>query len=61
MKVKRQLKDGFKMPREEALKRADKKEDKRINFVTTQSAYLPNVNRILKRHSHFLKEEDLDK
>ena len=61
VQVKRQLKDGFKMSREEALKRADKKEDRRINFVTTHSAYLPNINKILKRHGHFLKEEGLDK
>ena len=59
--VNRQLKESFKMPREEALQRVEKKEDKRINFVTTHSAYLPNVNRILKRHGHFLKEEGLEK
>ena len=61
VQVSRQLKEGYKMPREEALKRAEKKEDKRINFVTTHSAYLPNVNKILKRHGHFLREEGLDK
>ena len=61
VQVSRQLKEGYKMPREEALKRAEKKEDKRINFVTTHSAYLPNINKILKRHGHFLKEEGLDK
>ena len=43
------------------MERAEKREDKRINFVTTHSAYLPNVNKILKRHGHFLKEEGLDK
>ena len=61
VQIKRQLKEGFKMSREEALERAGKKEDKRINFVTTHSAYLPNINRILKRHGHYLKEEGLDK
>ena len=59
--IKRQLKEGFKMSREEALERAKKKEDKKINFVTTHSAYLPNVNKILKRHGHYLKEEGLDR
>ena len=59
--MKRQLKEGYKMTREEAMERAKKKEDKRINFVTTHSAYLPNINRILKRHGHYLKEEGLDK
>ena len=61
MQVKRQLQQGFKMSREEALERVEKKEDKRINFVITHSAYLPNVNKILKRHRHFLKEEGLDR
>ena len=42
------------MTRAEALKRAEKKADDRINFVTTHSSYLPNVNKILRRHSHFL-------
>ena len=49
------------MSREEALRRAEKKSDERINFVTTHSSYLPNVNRILRRHSHYLREEGLDK
>ena len=61
MQVQRQLKEGFRMTRERALERAEKKKDKRINFVTTHSAFLPNVNKILKRHGHFLKEEGLDK
>ena len=55
------LKEGFKMTREEALKRAEKKTDSKINFVTTHSAFLPNINKILKRHGHFLKEEGMDK
>ena len=59
--MKRQLKEGFRMSRDKAMERAEKREDKRINFVTTHSAYLPNVNKILKRHGHFLKEEGLDK
>ena len=61
VQVGRQLKEGYKMTRERALERVEKKEDKRINFVTTHSAYLPNINKILKRHGHFLKEEGLDK
>ena len=61
LQVSRQLKEGFKMSREDALKRVKRKEDNRINFVTTHSAYLPNVNKILKRHGHFLKEEGLDR
>ena len=58
--VKRQMKEGFKMRREEALERAVKKKDDRINFVVTHSAYLPKVNDILKRHGHYLKEDGLD-
>ena len=59
--VRRQLKEGFKMSREEALKRATKKKDDRINFVLTHSAYLPKVGNILKRHRHYLKEDGLEK
>ena len=59
--IKRQMREGFKMKREEALNRAEKKTDEKINFVTTHSAFLPNVNRILRRHSHFLREEGLDR
>ena len=61
VQVGRQLKEGYKMTRERALERVEKKEDKRINFVTTHSAYLPNINKILKRHGHYLKEVGLDK
>lgn len=56
----RQLKEAFNMDRNEALRRVEKKSDKRINFVTTHSAYLPNVSRILKRHGHYLKEDGLE-
>ena len=59
--VKRQLREGFKMRREQALERAGKKEDNRINFVLTHSAYLPNVSNIIKRHGHYLKEDGLEK
>ena len=41
--------------------RAEKRNDSRINFVTTHSVYLPNVNQILKRHSHYLEEDGLGK
>ena len=58
--VRRQMRETFKMGRKEALKRVDKKKDKRVNFVITHSGYLPNVNRILKRHSHYLEEDGLD-
>ena len=58
--VGRQLKEAFNMDRNEALRRVEKKSDKRINFVTTHSAYLPNVSRILKRHGHYLKEDGLE-
>ena len=48
--VSRQMREAFKMDREDALKRVERrKDDNRINFVTTHSAYLPNVNRILRR------------
>ena len=49
------------MTRKEALVRAEKKKDEKINFVTTHSLHLPNVNKILKRHGHYLKEEGLDR
>ena len=59
--VSRQMREAFKMDREDALKRVERrKDDNRINFVTTHSAYLPNVNRILRRHSHYLKEDGLE-
>ena len=58
--VGRQMKEAFKMERKDALERVQKKGDSKINFVTTHSAYLPNVNRILKRHSHYLKEDGLE-
>ena len=61
IQVDRQLKEGYKLTREEALERAEKKADKKINFVTTHSKYLPNINKILRRHSHYLKEEGLEK
>ena len=59
--VRRQLREGLKMGREEALERAEKRKDERINFVLTHSAYLPNVSNILKRHSHYLREDGLEK
>ena len=37
-----------------------KKEDRRVNFVLTHSGYLPNVNRILKRHRHYLEEDGME-
>ena len=57
--VRQQMKESFKMDRNQALRRVEKKTDKRVNFVLTHSAYLPNVNRILKRHGHYLKEDDM--
>ena len=61
VQIERQLKEGYKMTREAALERVKHKEDNKINFVTTHSAYLPNINRILKKHSHFLREDGLEK
>ena len=58
--VRKQKKETFKMEREKALERVEKKKDKRVNFVVTLSAYLPNVNKILKRHSHYLKEDGME-
>ena len=49
------------MTRAGALKRVEKKADSKINFVTTHSAYLPNINKILRRHGHYLREDGLDK
>ena len=48
------------MEREDALERVEKKKDNKINFVTTYSSYLPNVNKILRRHSHYLREDGLE-
>ena len=45
------------MERDQALRRVERKTDRRVNFVLTHSGYLPNVNRILKRHEHYLKED----
>ena len=50
------MKETFKMERGKALERVEKKTDKRVNFVITHSTYLPNVNKIMKRHGHY--EED---
>ena len=61
MQVDRQLREGFKMTRDDALMRAEKKTDKKINFVTTHSSYFPNINQILRRHGHYLREEGMDK
>ena len=55
--VKRQIKEGLKMERGEVLERAEKRRDERINFVLTQSVYLPNVSTIIKRHGHYLRED----
>ena len=37
--VRQQMKEAFKMERGEALKRVEKKSDKRVNFVITHSGY----------------------
>ena len=44
------------MERKEGLKRVEARKDDRINFVTTQSAYLPNVN----KHRNYLQENGLE-
>ena len=56
----REMRQGKEWDRREALKRVRRKEDKKINFVTTHSAHLPNMNRILKRHGHYLMEDGLE-
>lgn len=59
-KVKKEVREGLEMERAEALKRTERsQEDERINFVMTHSAYLPNVNQILRRHRHYLQEDRL--
>ena len=58
--VKKSMGETFKMVREKALERVEKKTDKRVNFVITHSAYLPNVSKILKRHGHYLKEDGME-
>lgn len=58
--VEKQIRKGSRMSRGEALKRVERnKGDERIYFVTTQSAYLPNINQILRRHAHYLDEDGL--
>ena len=47
---------GFGMGRMEALKRVEARKDDRINFVTTHSEYLPNVN----KHRNYLQENGLE-
>ena len=49
------MKESFKMERDQALRRVEKKTDRRVNFVLTHSGYLPNVNKI----EHYLKEDDV--
>jgi hypothetical protein len=58
--IEKQIREGLSMKREEAMKRAEKRqEEEKVRFVTTFSAYLPNINGILRRHEHYLKEEEL--
>jgi hypothetical protein len=58
--VENQLLDELKMDRGEALRRVEKKKDEYINFVTTHSAYLLNVGKILGCHGHYLQEDGLE-
>jgi hypothetical protein len=58
--IKKEVVQMRNMTREEALKKVEKgRKDKKINFVTTQSGYLPNVNKILKTNMHHLNIEEL--
>ena len=61
MKIKKEMEGGLSMTREEALERVERQKDERINFVTTHSAYLPNVSKILKKYGHYLKEDGMEK
>ena len=45
--VRQQMKETFQRERGQALKRVEKRADKRVNFVITHSGYLPNINKIL--------------
>jgi hypothetical protein len=56
------------LPREEVLAKVNKEGewsnsteqgDKKINFVTTYSSYLPNVKQILSKNFHYLQREGL--
>ena len=58
--IRQQMKETGKMERRQALERVKKGSDKKINFVITHSGYLPNVNKILKRHGHYLKEDGME-
>ena len=55
------MKETAKMERRQALERVKKGYDKKINFVITHSGYLPNVNKILRRHGHYLEEDGMEK
>ena len=57
--VRQQMKETTKMSRKDALERVGKKTDRRINFVLTHSGHLPNVNKILERHGHYLAEDGM--
>jgi hypothetical protein len=47
--------------REEVLKKVEAKgEDEKVNLVLTQSAYLPNVSKILKNNFHHMRIEGLE-
>ena len=46
--VRRQLREGLKMGREEALKRVLKRKDERINLVLTHSAYFKKARSLFK-------------
>ena len=52
--MKRQMKEGFKMDRKDALERVG------VKNVTTHSSYLPNVSQILKKHRNYLQENGLE-
>jgi gluconate kinase len=59
--VEKHVRDGLGMKRQEALKRAIKRnEDKRVNFVITHSSYLTNIKQLLGRHEHYLREDRLE-
>ena len=58
--VRQPMKEAFQMERKQALKRVEKRADKRVNFVITHSGYLPNFNKILKRHGHYLEEDGME-
>lgn len=59
--LKRELQNARSWSREDALKKVEReKTDKKVNFVLTHSAYLPNVSKIMRDNFHHMRIEGLE-